>query len=90
MNKREMIERAMGPFTDLAACYLGGEGAMIDALAEQAIVIECEVEHGCTAPYKEYTKTFIKPIDSVWNLMLDGVHGTPGKALAIIIPLKEE
>jgi len=96
MNKREMIERAMGPFTDLAACYLGGEGAMIDALADQAIVIECEVEHGKTESGFGMTDVPIQARPSLgspyrWVIRsVEGHWGTPGKALAIIIALEKK
>jgi len=102
MTKREMIERALGPFIDLGACYLGASASIIDALAEQAIIIECEVEHfyeEIRNPNLRLDLTPDDPPQEMWIKVaktrigrhyLDGHHGIPGKALAIIVPLEEE
>lgn len=83
MDKREMIERALGSL--LGVDFQCGEFMDInyDALVDQAIVIECEVDNTYGAP------------ESPWTLIrgefsMQGCHGTSGKALAIIIPLQED
>lgn len=93
MDKREAIERALGESLE-RAMDAGDEThgqvhrflnrdyykeQILDALAEQAIVIECEVEH-----LNGDTSIFINEIET--NFWFDGLRGTQGKALAIILP----
>ena len=83
MDKREMIERALGEHLWSSGLILGH-----DTLAEQAIVIECEVEHGYLGiSGKPYTNVIVYDIGAH---IMDGHHGTPGKAIAIILSLEEE
>jgi len=77
MDKREMIERALGEFL---WAELGNTICGFDALAEQAIAIEAKVSHE-TYPSEHTAIDFLCPT---------GHHGTPGKALAIIVSLGEE
>jgi len=97
-EKREMIERALERFWQVGQVthrppipcpYLD-----FDALADQAIVIECEVEHGRYEdqykPVYDKDVTYIQGGDGGWPLHYNGHHGTPGSALAIILPLPKE
>ena len=64
---------------------------LIDALADQAIVIECEVEHDndehCPLTTIDYSDAETRHPQV---LVIRGTHGTLGKALAIIIPLEDK
>jgi len=91
-NEREMIEKALVtsvssyvPKPDWLA-YIKNISA---ALAEQAIVIECEVEHR-SAPQSLWAYTWAGSLDKISGLAIEGHHGTPGKAIAIIVPLEED
>lgn len=89
MDKREMIERALGPF--YKAHFLEEGGGLIacdspvgpkldfDALADQAIVIEAKISH----------ETYPSEHTAIDLLCPTGHQGIPGKALAIIISLEE-
>lgn len=59
-----------------------GIEAAIDALTDQAIVIECEVEH---RGREETAYTMILGPGLNSEFCLPGWEGTPGKAIAIII-----
>ena len=97
MDNREMIEKALGPYL-LRHRFLkpGTNIAMIDiksldldALAEQAIVIECEVEHSADFS-DEVNSTLIRDSTRHRRLIyaMDGIRGIPGKAIAIIVSLE--
>lgn len=93
-NKREMIERALG-FLE----YRGREAVWwhelvdrLDALAEQAIVLPVEIEHQRLEhqykPVYDKDVTYIRGGENnLWHLIYDATLGTPGKAIAIILPL---
>ena len=98
MDKREMIERALDSYLDeLDWNAFGLETAeFFSALADQAIVIECEVEHGKTESGFGMTDVPIQARPSLgspyrWVIRsVEGHWGTPGKALAIIIALEKK
>lgn len=96
MDKREMIERALGQCLDSGGLNPIARESIVDALADQAIVIPVEVEHIGEQPMR-LASTFIQEDPNMAALHcnyievdLDGHHGTPGKALAIIVPLEND
>jgi len=95
---REQIERALGEFLWAEP---GNTICGFDALAEQAIVAPIRVRHivsgqiGRPERTVEITKISLgyEHPERGWIDMptkeIGGHHGTPGKALAIIVPLEE-
>jgi len=87
MSKRELLGKIFGWCKE----YSYKPHCSIDALAEQAIVIECDIkQYG--KPYPVETELLFPTATNEDGgvLYFDGHHGTPGKALAIIVPLEEE
>jgi len=102
MMDREMIERALARFL-YGEPVADDEGRIagqidnlldIDALAEQAIVIECEVEQRASyfRSAGPFTLLWLPTADTSTMTMVrvKGHHGTPGKAIAIIVSLAPE
>lgn len=94
MDKRDMIERAFESYLEqLDWSAFGLETVeFFDALADQAIAIECEVEHDKGWPgVKAYTSIKFPSADEYRDWLSYSPQDFPeGKALAIIIPLEEE
>ena len=95
-----MIERALRELSKGFIWYCGTPtdshlpfDELVKALTDQAIVIECEVEHSGLYNSLEFDLHAVK-----WtNLLHNGLifarlknehHGIPGKAIAIILPLQ--
>ena len=76
---REILERAMGPMMDWAALGVASREDLINALAEQAIVVPVY-----NSQIAGVTRISIAGVGEM--VILDGLHGTPGKAIAIIVP----
>ena len=103
-DKREMIERALGRHKAKADWMSSPFPLDLSTLTDQAIVIECEVEHILPGVDPVGCPNGWTIIDGIFNLPYpvedypheefryekEGIHGTPGKALAIIVPLEEE
>lgn len=93
MDKTEMIERALEPYVVDRGPYEGCD-VRWDALAQQAIVIECEVEHipGYDVEGRSDWVTCLRGRSPLIDgyLDIDGKHGAPGKYLFIGLPLEEE
>ena len=92
MDKREMIERALAPHIIKSFDYDGNEMRDLDPeiLAEQAIVIECEVEH-IESPAGDATRVRYWHDSRYYEgMLLDEIHGEPGKYIFFGLPLGEE
>lgn len=92
MGKREMIERVLKNTIGRACLEAGFPSATLagiltiarEILAEKAIVIECEVGHDGAGSLDEWT-TIYDISDGEVAFAQRGIHGTPGKAMAIIV-----
>lgn len=84
---REILEEVLGflPYRGHDYVHWRDIVNQIEALASQAIVVECKVEHS-----KAWTIIKKEPGDGRGNLpnrlVIPGLHGTLGRAWAIILP----
>lgn len=91
-GKRKQIEAALGQFfLRYRHAFLSKVwDRIITHLAEEVIVIECEVEHE-ESPAEKLTKVmFHDDVGSVLTGLVRGNQGRKGKALAIIVSLEED
>lgn len=91
MTNQEILERALGQYqseTDDICGFKVAPGLDYDALADQMIAIECEVEHRIDGDGK-WTQVYSREKPYV-NVKVDGWPGETGPALIIILHVPEE
>jgi len=79
---KKIIEKALMRLNEYMDGYAIAELASVIVESKEAIVIECEVEHINSPDWETITRIKMG--------MIIGKYGTPGKALAIILPLEKE
>lgn len=88
-EKREMIEKALGAYRVKG---MGDEYVAVlnlVTLAEEAIILPVEVKLE-PDEYCPLTQIYYcGPDNWVRDWVVDGLHGKPGKAITIIVPLRE-